>query len=211
VEECNAALAELEATLPTLILSVVDQRGHDISDATLSIDGQSVALDGSALAVDPGLHTVVAEHDRRRTQIQIVASEKELNRHVELMLADPPMQPKKNRRPEQPPASSRLPSFALAGVSALGAGSFAIFALSGDAQVNDLERCKPHCSTADVNSVRTKYLIADVSLGVSLAALGAATYLLLTHKAPKPSDAAAVTFDIEAAPGTAGLAMRWTE
>ena len=66
-----------------------------------------------------------------------------------------------------------------AGIAAL--GSFAFFAASGRSRESELQKsCKPHCSDADARSVKTKYLIADVSLLAGLGLLGAGTYLYVS-------------------------------
>ena len=44
----------------------------------------------------------------------------------------------------------------------------------------DLKSCDPACSDGAVESVQKRYLFANLSLGVGVAALGAATWLLLT-------------------------------
>src|SRR5258708_2923972 len=60
------------------------------------------------------------------------------------------------------------------------AASFGYCALSGHSEMGPLNQCKPYCAAADVQRVRTKYLIADISLGVSLVALAGAGYWLLS-------------------------------
>jgi hypothetical protein len=66
------------------------------------------------------------------------------------------------------------------GVGGAALASFALFGAAGRTQqTNHLDPCAPSCPHAEVQSVRTKYLVADVSLGVSVIALGAAAYFLL--------------------------------
>ncbi len=61
-------------------------------------------------------------------------------------------------------------------------GSFTYFAISGSSEKSDLRaRCGSRCSDAEVASLKTRYILADVSLGVGIVALGVATYLWLTH------------------------------
>jgi hypothetical protein len=56
-------------------------------------------------------------------------------------------------------------------------GSFTYFALSGRSVQNDLELCKPNCENrADIDRMRSRYLIADISLGVALVSLGVGAY-----------------------------------
>ena len=106
---------------------------------------------------------------------------------------------------------SRVPSYVLGGVSAAAAASFAYFAISGLSQLNQLEQCKPNCSRSDVRDVRTKYLLADVSLGVSAVALAAAGYFLWRASPEQPVVSGSVSLDVVAAPQAAGLSLRWVE
>ena len=89
-------------------------------------------------------------------------------------------------KPNPPLAESRAPSLAhalpygLAGIGALGVAGFAVFATLGTNQKGDLERsCSPFCQTGQVDSAKTKYILADTCLGVGLVSLGVATYLLV--------------------------------
>jgi hypothetical protein len=207
--ECEQALAELKASIPSLIVMVVDDHGDDLSEATLTLDGRPLAHDGTAIELDPGQHVVVAISPGRRAELSVMAAERELNRRVELVLhapavaapaAPPPVAP--------PPERSHLPSYVVGGVGVLAAGSFAGFALSGHSGMSDLDRCKPYCQRDDVRAVQTKYLLADVSLGVSLVALGAAAYLWLR---PAPTnERPPIALDVIAGPRMAAVSIGWS-
>ena len=71
------------------------------------------------------------------------------------------------------------------GVLAL--GSFAIFGLIGKSDVDDLESCRGHCAESDVDHARTKLIVADISLGVGIVALGVATYMFFTRPKEAPN------------------------
>lgn len=75
-----------------------------------------------------------------------------------------------------------MPAFIVGGIGVVGIISFAIFGLSGKGDVSDLEKtCKPNCKESDVDSARTKLIIADISLGIGVVALAVATYMVLTR------------------------------
>jgi len=218
--ECETALSELKTAIPTLLISVLDEQRHDVIAATLNVDGRPVALDGQPLELDPGPYELVATGQATSTSMQVVAVEHEANRQVELTLKAPrPSIPE----PGQGPGSqqelelakssrhSRVPGYVLGGVGAAAAASFAYFAITAHSGFNQLERCKPHCSPSDVRDVRTKYLVADVSLGVSVVALAAAGYLLLRGAPERAVASGSVSLDVLAAPQTAGLNLRWVE
>ncbi|HEX3852745.1 MAG TPA: hypothetical protein VHW01_17400 [Polyangiaceae bacterium] len=220
--ECEAALSELKTAIPTLLISVLDEQRHDVVAATLKVDGRSVALDGLPLELDPGPYELVATGQATSTSMRVVAVENEANRQVELLLRAPSAwmpEPGQGLGPQRelasaapaPAAHSRVPIYVLGGVGAAAAASFAYFAITGHSSFNQLEQCKPDCSRSDVRDVRTKYLVADVSLGVSVVALAAAGYLLLRSAPERPVASGSVSLAVVAAPQSAGLSLRWVE
>jgi hypothetical protein len=68
----------------------------------------------------------------------------------------------------------------LIGVGLVGVGTFVWLGLRARSGEEALQRCEPACSEGRTDSVRKRYLLANVAMGVGVAALGAATYLLLT-------------------------------
>jgi hypothetical protein len=58
-KDCTAWLAEVEARVPSVVLSARDAEGRPLVDVAVSVDGASLAsaLDGRAIDVDPGPHT----------------------------------------------------------------------------------------------------------------------------------------------------------
>ena len=53
---------------------------------------------------------------------------------------------------------------------------------AGLSEEGKLERtCAPRCSEEQLQSVETKYLLADISLGVGITSLLVGGYMLLTH------------------------------
>ncbi len=215
--ECDAALADIKTAIPTLLVAVLDEQHHDLSGATLTLDGKAVALDGSTVEVDPGAHELVATNGELTSHLQVMAIESDLNRRVEIVLQAPhAVEPLGNGAQggasvEAAPRS-KVPAYVLGGVAVVGAASFGYFALSGHSDMGQLDRCKPYCVPDDVRRVRTKYLIADISLGVSVFALAGAGYWLLS--APKAEQAKSdhsLSVAVTAQPGTAGLSVRWVE
>ena len=64
-----------------------------------------------------------------------------------------------------------------------GIAVFATFALLGKSDQRHLEAtCSPSCNPADVDALRTKFLIADVALAAGVVSLGAATYLIVSQE-----------------------------
>ena len=210
--ECDAALADIKAAMPTLLVAVVDSQGHDLADAALKVDGRPVVLDGSSIEVDPGAHELVASSGSLSSRLQLMAIESDRSRHVELVLRSPPQKPTSNR-PVLPVVRSNWPAYALGGVAALGAVSFGYFGINGTAGSRDLQSCKPYCDASAVTRVRNEYQVADISLGVSLVALVSAGYWLWSapKHAPAELSASSLSWGFTALPHAAGLSVRWVE
>jgi hypothetical protein len=97
-------------------------------------------------------------------------------------------------------------AWVLGGVGAAALGSFVGFALSGRAKENDMmSSCAPYCSQQDEDTMRRRYLVADISLGVSLVSLGAAAYLVLSSRTGPGARATATWLDARAAVGGAAV------
>jgi hypothetical protein len=218
--ECESALSELKTAIPTLLVSVLDEQKHDAVGATLKVDGRDVAVDGSPIEVDPGPHQLLAVGQGAAASIQVIGVENEANREVELVLKGFHSAPVSPDRESQPGGASsaatglakprsRVPSYVLGGVSAVGLASFGYFAISGHSEVNQLEQCKPDCTRSAVHDVRVRYLLADVSLGVSVIALATAGYLLFRAPSDHAAAGSSVSVNISAAPQAAGFSLSW--
>src|SRR5205814_1618210 len=73
-------------------------------------------------------------------------------------------------------------AYVLGGVGILGLGSFTYFGLTSKGDLSNLkDTCAPYCAQNDLDSVKTRMLVADISLGVGIVALGVATYLFVTN------------------------------
>jgi hypothetical protein len=94
------------------------------------------------------------------------------------------------------------------GVGAAGVLGFVVFGAMGHSKQSDLDNsCGPThtCSKSDVDSIKTKYLLADISLGVGIAGLGAgvALFILSQPKSSAPAEDASTHFDVQARSGGA--------
>ena len=58
-QDCAQWNSELAQTLPTVVFGARDERGRDLFDVIVSIDGEPIVkkLDGKSVTVDPGKHT----------------------------------------------------------------------------------------------------------------------------------------------------------
>jgi hypothetical protein len=62
--DCEKWLAEVDATMPSIVIHAADSSGADLADVRVLIDGEVVAsrLDGRDIPVEPGAHVVRYEH-----------------------------------------------------------------------------------------------------------------------------------------------------
>ena len=161
-------------------------------DVRVSIDGTLVQerLDGKPVLVDSGEHTFKFETKDgqvKEERVLLRAAEKARPIIASFGGSGPagsgtpagagPASPEGGTR-----EGSIVPAAILGGVGVLALGSFALFGITGKGDVDDLQTsCKPNCKEADVDSARTKLIIADVSLGVGVAALIGAAVLYFTR------------------------------
>jgi hypothetical protein len=233
--ECEQEIAQLNAIIPTVLVTVVDEQKRDLTThASLQVDGEAIQNDGLPLRLDPGAHELTVAHPGMVNSItKLVAVEGEVDRTLEIALqASPPVagapptltlatpvQSRKaaavaeRRTPPSAPSERRtkVPMYLLGGVSALGAASFAFFGLSGDVQRNQLYQCKPNCDPSEVRRVSSHYLAADLSLGASVLALAGAYWLYRARPKPTSATLSATSFSLAltAVPGEGGLSVRW--
>lgn len=189
LRDCGAWLDELEQVTPSVVFNVTSA-GEQVVGSRILVDGQPVELSssGAPLRLDPGKHTYRVEHDGYRpVSRELILFEGQ--RFLQLSVALEPLADAPDPKPQAPAMETYRPvpalTYVLAGVGVAGAASFAVWGTVGRSEQDDLEQtCRPRCRDSDLAGVRTKYLIADISLGVGAAAfVGAAlTYLLRPTK-----------------------------
>ncbi|HEY8040853.1 MAG TPA: hypothetical protein VIF15_13705 [Polyangiaceae bacterium] len=182
---CEPLLANVESSLPTVILGARDDRGQDLADVRVSVDGAAFAetLDGKAAAMDPGPHVLRFERvGAPPVELQVVIREAEKNRAIGVVLpagpgADRDGQPEARSPRVGPPA----PFYALGGVALVSVGVFATLAIHGQRQ---FDGCNPHgCSQSTVDSLALERGLAFGALGVGVVSAGVAAWLFATRPA----------------------------
>ena len=204
--ECAELAAQLEQRIPTLVFSATGGDLRPLAEARVELDGRLVQtkLDGRALRVDPGRHDVrvSAEGAIRELTIRRSSQGKEPARRslVRRRYA------RERRRLCRGSRRERLfTRCALRGVRGrCRCPRFVrLLRASGKSLEDDLEGCKPNCENSDVDRMQASYLVADISLGVSIVSLGVGTYLLLTRESSKGPSVSAVSAVI--APDSVGF------
>jgi hypothetical protein len=212
-QDCSQWLAELNAIAPSLVIRASDSAGLAVTSVRVWIDGVK-AVDpptGEAIAVDPGTHQLHVEADTMLpVDQQITVSEGERNRLITVRLvALRPPTPVVSPQPAS--RGSRIMTvlpYALASVGVVALGGFTYFGIKGTSEADELAAgcgATKSCSESQVDPVRKHLLIADVSLGVSLLSLGAATWVLAARHPAKPKKPAAL--QVGAVPGAGSIKL----
>jgi hypothetical protein len=185
---CAATLQKLDAVTPSIVVRAEDPSGNDLTDVAVSLGDERLVneLDGMAIPVDPGEHRFVFTREGNAPVVQTLAIEQgQKFRAIDVVIGSPPTL----ALPPAPDASSpgasgsserAVAAATLLGVGVIGVASFTVLGLRARSGEEALERCKPNCSDGRVDSVKTRYLLANVSIGVGALALGAATFVLLS-------------------------------
>jgi hypothetical protein len=177
--------------------------GRELAAVRVIVDGAPLegALGGAAVPLDPGEHTLRVEAaDHQPFEQKLTVREGEKARAIEIEL---------QRVAEAPPEPGISPAvIALAAVGGVGLASFGVFAIKSHSAKNDLDACKGHCTEDDVDAVRRDQIIADVSLGVGVLALGIAAYLQFGTKSPaREEPASAWSLGVTSLRGGAGATL----
>ncbi|APR78233.1 Hypothetical protein A7982_03580 [Minicystis rosea] len=207
-EDCATWLAQVEAVVPTIVLRARDERGQDLIDVTVDVDGARVAksLDGVAVPVDPGPHSVHFEAPgRKAVDITILVAEGDKARSVvaELHATSPAVV---KAVPPAPSSGRRALPWIAFGLGAASLGAFVALEVMGHTQLSDLEAgcgAKGMCTPEQVAPVRTKFQVAAVALGVGVAGAAAGGVLLFVGS----RDASRPAAFLRVAPTAAGAAL----
>ncbi len=185
--DCVQWLGDLTAATPSVVFHV-KVAGVDASAVRVYADATLIAtrLDGLAVELNPGLHTFRFESPAQEpVELPLLLVEGEKNRIVDVALghAEAPA-PAFAPAPPLPPTYRPIPvlDFVFGGVAAAGVGAFAGFGIWGLNEKGSLENnCEPVCTKSDVDSVRTKFIVADVSLAAAIVSAAAAGYVYFTR------------------------------
>jgi hypothetical protein len=209
--DCTAWFAEVQEEVPTLVFAARSQ-GRDVSDVQVALGERVLAarLDGQVVELDPGEYDFVFRAPSQRSLTQhFVVARGERNRliQVELQPLAAAVAEEPAARPMARPRSLLMPGI-FTGVGVLGVAGFAGLGAWGRANENRLQAsCAPRCSDSRVSEVRTKYLLADVSLGVGVASFAVSAYLFFSGSTSQAQGAASPSrLVVLASPGSAGLA-----
>lgn len=211
--DCASWLANVDARLPSVVVSAKGPDGRDIADVMVTLDRRPLLhrLDGKAISVDPGEHVFRYERTGRApTEEKVILREGEQRRVLVVRFSDAVPKGEGNDKDRTPPMDRPVPVavWILGGVAIAAGGVFGYVGLSAknefDEAADPAEGCAPGCSEDKVSSIRTKEIIANTALGAGVGALGVATVLLLTRPSvPRKVASPAATIDFRPMPGGA--------
>jgi hypothetical protein len=177
--ECERGVQAMTKEVPTLVFVMRRSDGADVTHGRLTIDGRDVprAVEGLPVEVDPGTHELELQLADGRTLVKtIVARAGERNRSV---LWEVPLKEKPKPATRQTQRGRNVLGPILLGVGGAALASFGVFAVLGRSKQSELEDCKPGCAPGDIDEMQRLYLVADISLAVSVVAIGGGSYFLL--------------------------------
>jgi hypothetical protein len=206
-DDCAAWHGELDAEVPSVAFEVTTG-GARLTDVRVT-EGEAVLverLDGPALELEPGSHTFRFEAaGTQPLTLTVVATRGQKHQRVTVELM--PLAPSPPSLPDaKPKAAEGTKSpwpWVLVGTGVAGVTAFTLLASSGMSEEAKLERtCAPACGEEALQAVKTKYVVADISLAVGIGGLVAGGYLLLSGGEPEP--ASATTFPVRVVVGPRG-------
>jgi hypothetical protein len=198
--DCARWLTEVESATPTIVVRATDASGEEVGAGEVAIDGtpHQAALEGHAIALDPGAHKLRVAARGFRVERDFVVREGERDRVIAVQLG-PPIAPV---RPQVPRGA-----FILAGAGALSAtAGIALWTIGLDERSRLVKDCgKMHnCSDSQIDLSRAKLVVGDVFFGSGVIAIGSALVWGLTTAYGKPK----ATLSAEPLPGGGALNFR---
>jgi hypothetical protein len=182
-KDCGKWLADVQESLPTIVLGAREDSGADLIDVEVTLDGKALTshLDGKSIPVNPGPHKLTfAVAGRAPIELQVLLTEGDKNHRVQAVFASPA---KKKPDDVKPPVAA--PSYAvpivLGVIGVAGIGAFAYLGATGAKEIRDYrDTCAPRCNPADVDASKRKLVYGDVALGIGVVSLVASAVWLMS-------------------------------
>lgn len=197
-DECSTWFDEVDKLVPSVIIRVHGAPAR--APIRVVIDGAEAgeASDGTPIELDPGEHDIWLDAKGQPTVKQHISiAEGEKLRVVSFVWAELSGRPTEySSKPS--PLKPTLTPWIFAGLGLVSLGSFAYFGITGLSQRSSLDECDSFCRQQDIDSTRRRFLIADVSLGLSALSFGVATILWLRPSPATTSSAPARRWQVTA-------------
>jgi len=202
-QDCSTSLEEVDKAMPSVVFGAHDGTGRDLTDVRVLVDGTELVavLDGKAVEIDPGPHTLRFESDGLPPhEEEVLVREGEKSRVISVRLGKPVEKPAPVTGPSESASTDRSPAAAtwvvggLGAAALLGAGVVGIVALNQRSSLYDRCGRAGTCEKSEVDSVYRLYDISYVGAGIGGALLATSAVLFFTTSKSKeqPQDAALV-------------------
>lgn len=211
-DDCKKWLAEVEAARPSLVFTVKDGNGADLTDVRITANGQPLAdrLDGTAVSIDPGEYELSFEAKgvgAAKQRVLVVEGQK--SRLIEVVLGGGALPPPAQK---EEPASLAPFAWTTFGIGAAGLVAFGVLqgvAQSEYAEFEDSCGRTRACTDTDVAPTRDKFIASMAMLGVGGAGIVTAAILFIVDATSKehPDSAASLRIGVAAWPGGAALGL----
>lgn len=216
-KDCSTWAAEVDRSIPSLSVTVVDASGSEIKGARLLLDGAPAALEGGVIEVNPGAHVVRAESEGKvASEERVTAVLNGKKQAVKIRLASVPTAASSSSEPaavsaDVPRRKVPTATWVAAGVAGVGFLAGAYFFSSARSGEDDLKGrgCAPGCPASDVDVVRRDRLLTYVGLGVGVGALGAAAAFYFLRPRPPESARWGPQLDVAAGPSAVVGSLTW--
>lgn len=221
--DCLERLDELERAQPTLVLGVTDAAGLDTTDVTVTLDGAPLdaKLDGKAIPLDPGEHTLVVTLPSGASQsrkVLLKEGEKARLEKVSFAQAATASSPSPSAEAAPRSAGMLIAGFVLAGVGVAGVAAgvgLGVSAISAKGEQEELcpssIDCPDHAGALEAHDRAEAHglgsTISFIAGGV-LAAAGLS--LIIVDRVAAGGVERAASIAPIAGPGVAGLQLTWT-
>lgn len=208
--DCIQLFESVERVIPTVIFSVVDEQGSDLSNEVKVFSADQLLvenLDGRATPVDPGrYHFRFALPWGESVMSDVLIREGEKNRAITIRVVDPKHKVVKPATPPvpisqaQPAVSAGPPAAGFWVASGLGIAALStgvVFEVMGYTAHSDLADCSPRCDPNrkdDYDAIKRNYLIGDIAIGAGLVSLGVAALVYFGSGNVSAGEASSATF-----------------
>jgi hypothetical protein len=201
-QDCSTSLEEVDKAMPSIVFGARDASGRDLTDVRVLVDGDELVthLDGKAVDMDPGPHSIRFESDGLPShEEKVLVREGEKSRVISVTLGKAVENSARATEPSEASAQvHRSPSTATWVVGGIGAAVLAGAGVVGFVALNRrsslYDRCgrAGTCEQSEVDSVYRLYDISYVGAGVGGALLATSVVLFFTTSKSKerPQEAA---------------------
>ncbi|MFO0675411.1 MAG: hypothetical protein U0169_02680 [Polyangiaceae bacterium] len=209
-KDCDTWIPEVEASLPSVVLTARTPDGRDVMQVKVFADGITFtdALDGRAVTIDPGIHVFRFEAPNTKpVEEKVVVKQGEKNRQIGVTLVptgdSSPSRPRDTSPTKDEGTSDTTSSsdsgggvptltWVFGGVSVVALGTALGFRVAANNSITNLRKpapdgCAPNCTDSQVDPIRGQVTASNVAFGVGIAAAAAATFFFLTRPKSGPS------------------------